>query len=143
VLTCEPRYAVLSAGHPLAGRPEITFAEIADEPFVALPRTAGPLREFWLATDHRAGRPAVIAAEVTSADEKFEIVSTGAAVALVSEGNAAVYDRPGIVCVPVSDLSPAQLAVGWRRDDPRHAVRSFVDACTDAAGSDGGQGYRT
>ena len=143
VLTCEPRYAVLSAGHPLAGRREITFAEIADEPFVALPRTAGPLREFWLATDHRASRPAVIAAEVTSADEKFEIVSTGAAVALVSAGNAAVYDRPGIVCVPVSDLSPAQLAVGWHRDDPRHVVRSFVDACTDAAGSDGTQGYRT
>ena len=80
---------------------------------------------------------------MTSADEKFEIVSTGAAVALVSEGNAMVYDRAGVVCVPVSDLSPARLAIGWRRDDPRHAVRSFVDACTDAAGSGGSQDYRT
>jgi len=133
VLTAEPRYAALSTGHRLAGRREIKFADIASEPFAALPRTAGPLREFWLATDQRAGRPAIIAAEVTSADEKFEIVSTGAAVALVSEGNAAVYDRPGIVCVPVGDLSPAQLAVGWRRDDPRRAVRSFVDSCIDAA----------
>jgi len=142
-LTSESRYAVLSAGHPLAGRREITFAEIAGDPFVALPRTAGPLREFWLATNRRAGRPPLIAAEVTSADEKFEVVSTGAAVALVSEGNAVVYDRPGIVCVPVSDLSPARLAVGWRRDDPRHAVRSFVDASTDAAGSGEGPDYRT
>src|SRR5215468_9953797 len=133
VLVSEPRYAALSAAHPLARRREITFAEIAGEPFVALPRAAGPLREFWLATDCRAGRPAVIAAEVTSADEKFEIVSAGAAVALVSEGNAVVYDRPGIVCVPVSDLSPAQLAVGWRRRDERRAVLSFADACTDAA----------
>jgi hypothetical protein len=80
---------------------------------------------------------------VTSADEKFEIVSTGAAVALVSEGNAVVYDRPGIVCVPVSDLGPAQLAAGWRRNERRHAVRSFVDACTDAAaGPRGVPGYR-
>src|SRR5215831_7666054 len=133
VLITEPRYAALSAGHPLAKRREIKFAEIADEPFAALPFTAGPLREFWLATDQRAGRPAVIAAEVASADEKFEIVSTGAAVALVAEGNAVVYDRPGIVCVPISDLGPAQLAVGWRRNDPRRAVRSFADACTDAA----------
>jgi len=61
----------------------------------------------------------------------------------VSEGNAGVYDRPGVACVPVSDLSPAQLAVGWRRDDPRHAVRSFVGACADAAGSGRSQGYRT
>jgi DNA-binding transcriptional LysR family regulator len=133
VLTAEPRYAALSARHPLAGRQEIKFADIAGEPFVALPRSAGPLREFWLAADQRAGRPAVVAAEVTSADEKFEIVSTGAAVALISEGNAVVYDRPGIVCVPVSDLGPAQLAVGWRRNDPRRAVRSFVNACTEAA----------
>jgi DNA-binding transcriptional LysR family regulator len=133
VLASEPRYAVLAATHSLAGRQEITFAEIAGEPFIALPLTAGPLREFWLATDQRAGRPAVVAAEVTSADEKFEIVSAGAAIALVSEGNALLYDRPGIACVLVSDLSPAQLAVGWRRDDPRPAVRSFVDACTDAA----------
>ena len=133
VLAAEPRYAALSAGHPLAGRREITFADIASEPFAALPLSAGPLREFWLATDRRADKPAVIAAEVTSADEKFEIVSTGAAVALVSEGNAVVYDRPGIVCVRVCDLDPAQFAVGWRRNDPRRAVRSFVDACTDAA----------
>jgi DNA-binding transcriptional LysR family regulator len=133
VLIAEPRYVALSASHPLAGRREVTFADIADERFAALPRTAGPLREFWLATDQRAGRPAVVAAEVASADEKFEIVSTGTAVALVAEGNAVVYNRPGIVCVPVSDLGPAQLAVGWRRNDPRHAVRSFVDACTDAA----------
>ena len=133
VLVAEPRYAALSAGHALAGRREIEFADIAAEPFVALPRAAGPLREFWLATDQRAGRPAVVAAEVTSADEKFEVISAGAAVALVSEGNAAVYDRPGIVCIPVCDLSPAQLAVGWRRNDQRRAVHSFVDACTDAA----------
>ena len=133
VLTAEPRYAAISAGHRLAGRREITFADIAGEPFVALPRAAGPLREFWLATDQRAGQPVVVAAEVTSADEKFEIISTGAAVALVSAGNAVTYSRPGIVCVPVSDLSPARLAVGWRRDDPRRAVRSFVEACTDAA----------
>ena len=132
VLASEPRYAVLSAGHPLAGRREITLGEIAGEPFAALPPTAGPLREFWLAAEQRAGKPAVIAAVVTSADEKFEVVAAGG-VALVSEGNALVYDRPGIACVLVSDLSPAQLAVGWRRDDARHAVGSFVDACTDAA----------
>src|SRR5262249_28785033 len=133
VLITEPRYAALSAGHPLARRREITFAEIADEPFAALPRAAGPLRGFWLAPDQRAGRPAVIAGEVASADEKFELVSTGAAVALVAEGNAVGYDRPGIACVPVSDLGPARLAVGWRRNDPRRAVHSFADACTDAA----------
>jgi DNA-binding transcriptional LysR family regulator len=130
-LVTERRFVALSPGHPLAERHEISFADIAGEAFLALPRAAGRLRDFWLATSERAGRPPLIAAEVTTADETFEIVSSGAAVTLLAEGNAIVYARPGIVCVPVTDLSPAQLAVAWRRDDGRHAVHSFVQACID------------
>jgi DNA-binding transcriptional LysR family regulator len=134
VLFTEPRYAVLGALHPLATRKHITFADIAGEPFLALPESAGPLRDFWLGTDQRDGKPPVVAAEVETADEKFEVISSGAAVALVSEGNAVVYSRAGVSCVKVTDLPPARLAVGWRHDDGRPIVRSFVEACTDAAG---------
>ena len=74
-----------------------------------------------------------MAAEVSSADEKFEIVSSGAAIALLAEGNAGIYSREGIVCLPVSGLEPARLAVAWRRGDPRPAVRDFVRACREAA----------
>jgi DNA-binding transcriptional LysR family regulator len=130
-LVTERRFVALSARHPLAERHEVCFAEIAGEPFLALPRAAGPLRDFWLATSERAGKAPAVAAEVTSADETFEIVSTGAAVTLLAEGNATVYTRPGIVCIPVTDLGPAQLAVAWRRNDHRRAVHSFVQACFD------------
>jgi DNA-binding transcriptional LysR family regulator len=130
-LVTERRFVALSTGHPLADRHQVCFADIAAEPFAALPRAAGPLRDFWLATSERAGKAATVAAEVTSADETFEIVSSGAAVTLLAEGNAVVYARPGIVCLPVTDLGPAQLAVAWRRDDHRRAVHSFVQACLD------------
>jgi DNA-binding transcriptional LysR family regulator len=101
----------------------------------ALPFAAGPQRDFWLAIDARAGRPPQVAAEVSAADEKLEIVSSGAAITLLAEGNADIYSREGIVCVPVSGLEPAQLAIAWRRGDRRPAVRDFVQACHDAAGS--------
>jgi len=130
-LVTERRFAALSTRHPLARRRHVSFAEIADEPFAALPLAAGPLRDFWLATRERAGKAPTVAAEVTSADETFEIVSSGAAVTLLAEGNAAVYARPGIACIPVTDLGPAQLAVAWRRNDRRHAVQSFIHACID------------
>ena len=74
-------------------------------------------------------------AEVSSADEVFEIVASGAAIVLLAEGNAAIYARPGIACLPVSDLEPARLAIAWRRGDRRPAVRDFVRACRDAAGT--------
>jgi len=133
VLASERRFVAVSSRHPLAGRSEVSFAEIAGEPFAALPASAGALRDFWLAADQRAGHPPHVAAEVNTADEVFEIVASGAAITLLAEGNAAIYAREGIICIPVSGLDPARLAIAWRRDDRRPAVRDFVRACRDAA----------
>jgi hypothetical protein len=58
----------VSTRHPLAGRHTVDFSEIIDEPYAALPTSAGPLRDFWLAADQRAGKPACVAAEAASAD---------------------------------------------------------------------------
>ena len=143
VLVTEQRYVAVSTTHPLATRDAIDFHEIIDEPIVTLPASAGPLRDFWLATAERAGRPPSLVAEVASADETFEIVSSGRALTLLAKGNAIVYSRPGIVCIPVNGLSPANLAVAWRRNDHRPAVHTFVEACratvTDAAASTAGR----
>jgi DNA-binding transcriptional LysR family regulator len=135
VLATEQRYAAISALHPLADRQTIEFSDIIDEPVAALPFAAGPQRDFWLAIDARAGRPPQVAAEVSAADEKLEIVSSGVAITLLAEGNADIYSREGIVCIPVNGLEPAQLAIAWLRGDRRPAVRDFVQACHDAAGS--------
>src|SRR5215472_4168293 len=133
VLATERRFVALSTAHPLAGREAVDFAELTGEPFAALPASAGPLRDFWLGTAHRAGIPPRIAAEVATADEAFELVGSGAAVTLLSEGNATIYSRPGITCIPVTGLEPAQLAVAWRHGDRRTAVHNFIHACRDAA----------
>jgi DNA-binding transcriptional LysR family regulator len=131
ILVTERRVVALSTRHPLAGRSSVAFADIADEPLLALPESAGPLRDFWLAQDRRAGRPAKIAAEVTTSDETYEIVASGAAAHLMAEGNAVIYARPGITWIPVDDLDPAHLAIAWRRDDVRAPVQAFVQACLD------------
>lgn len=133
VLATERRFVAISARHRLADRQTIEFSEIIAEPVAALPASAGAQRDFWLAIDARAGQPPRVAAEVSAADEKLEIVSSGAAVTLLAEGNADIYSREGIVCIPVSGLEPARLAIAWRRGDRRPAVRDFVQACREAA----------
>ena len=70
---------------------------------------------------------------MSAADEKLEIVSSGAAITLLAEGNAGIYSREWIVCIPVTGLEPARLAIAWRRSDRRPQVRDFVQACRDAA----------
>jgi DNA-binding transcriptional LysR family regulator len=128
VVAREERWVALPAAHRLAHRSVIPFDELVHEPFIALPASAGVLRDYWLATDQRTTPPRV-AAEVTTADETFEAVSSGLGVVLVSAGNAEIYQRADVVCRPVSGLSPSELAVAWRRDDHREAVRVFTEAC--------------
>ncbi|EST19464.1 hypothetical protein M878_42150 [Streptomyces roseochromogenus subsp. oscitans DS 12.976] len=50
VLFSEARRVALPSGHPLAGRAEIAFRELWDEPFVAAPEETGAWRDHWLAT---------------------------------------------------------------------------------------------
>ena len=130
VVATERRLVALSTRHRLAGRRRVRFAEMRDEPFVALPAQAGALRDHWLATAQRDGAQPVIGAVARNADEAFEAVANCLGIALVAEGNAAIYQREGIVAVPVSGIPPSELALVWRREDTRDAVRDFIDAAT-------------
>src|SRR5262249_28259377 len=55
-LRTEPRHVALWRGHPLAARKELSIEDLLDEPFVALPPSAGELRDYWLAVGD-PGRP--------------------------------------------------------------------------------------
>ena len=126
----------LPVGHRLAHRAVVPFAELADEPFVALPASAGPMREFWLAVRPPRHSGARIGAEAATADEAFEAVASGAGVALLAAGNAAIYRRDDVVCRPVPDLPPCRLAVMWRSNDRRRVVRVVAGTCCRCVAAD-------
>ncbi|WP_396445581.1 LysR family transcriptional regulator [Actinomadura sp.] len=127
VVAEEARWVALRDDHPLAGRDSIAFEELLDEPFLALPEEAGPLRDFWLALEDRGDKPVRVGATVSNADETFAAVEDGSGVVLMASGNAAIYRRPGITAIPVTGLSPCKLAVAWRADDHRSVIRDLRD----------------
>jgi DNA-binding transcriptional LysR family regulator len=136
VLVTEPRHVLLSMRHRLASQPEVAFASLLDEPIVALPSEAGPLRDFWIALPERHGRPPTIAVEAHSPDEGMEAVAAGHAIKLMAAGNAELYGRPDVLSRPVQGIGPAELAVVWpagAEAGERPEVRTFVQACTEAA----------
>jgi DNA-binding transcriptional LysR family regulator len=133
VLARERRWVALPAGHRLAGRATVDFADLLAEPFVALPTAAGPLRDFWLGTADRGGREPVLAGEASTPDEVLEMIASGLGVALLAEGNVALYRRPGVVCRPVAGLAPAELAIAWRSADRRPVLDTFL-RCLAATG---------
>ena len=134
VVAEEPRLVALPAGSALASRlagaAEVDFADLLDEPFLALPESAGPLRDYWLALDARDGRPPVIGAEISSTGETYEALLDGRGIVLLAAGNAPLVALDGILTRPVRGISPSQLALAWRAGDPRPLVRDYVRACT-------------
>ncbi len=79
----ETKVACLPVNHPLAGRSALTLADLDGEPVL----------------DGRARRTA-------SLDEKFELVASGQAVALVPLSITRSYARTDLVYLPVTDHPP-------------------------------------
>jgi DNA-binding transcriptional LysR family regulator len=130
----EDRLVALAAAHPLAARYRIAFADLLDEPFLALPPESGPLRDFWLAVDERGGRPPRIGGVVSTSEETAESVSAGLGVVLLAAGNAALFHRPDIALRPVTGLPPAHLVLAWRATDDRPLLRALRTAVAQATG---------
>lgn len=128
----EPRLLALPATHPLADKATVDIAELLDEPFLALPRSSTDLRDYWLAVDARHGRPPVIGAEVSNAEETVEALTAGLGVCLIAAGNAPLITRDGIATRPVTGVPPSTLALAWRRDDRRPLLHAFLDAVRQA-----------
>ncbi|MFD0149203.1 LysR substrate-binding domain-containing protein [Streptomyces sp. NPDC055721] len=131
VVAAEPRLVALPATHPLAARESLDFAELLDEPFLALPDTSPELRDHWLALDCRDGRPPVIGAEIGGVDETYEALVGGLGVCLVAAGNAPLLAREGVVVRPVHGLTPGHLVLARRADDTRPLVRGYVRAAAE------------
>ncbi|MGA4837773.1 LysR substrate-binding domain-containing protein [Streptomyces sp. G45] len=128
VVAEESRHVALPQRHPLAAREAVAMADLLDEPFLALPESAGPLRDYWLAPEARAGRPVRIGATVHHPDETYEGLVDGRGVCLLAAGNAPLLTRGDVVTRPVLGLSPARLALAWRADDTRPPVRGYARA---------------
>ncbi|HEX4009023.1 MAG TPA: LysR substrate-binding domain-containing protein [Solirubrobacteraceae bacterium] len=122
----------MSEQNPLAARATIDLHELADEPFLALPKSAGPLRDYWLGTGARGGRDPVIGAEITSADETYEFLVDGRGICLLASGNAPLVTRGGVVTRPVTGIAPCRLALAWRADHRNPLVRSYAQCARQA-----------
>ncbi|WP_443062414.1 LysR family transcriptional regulator [Streptomyces sp. NBC_00457] len=130
VLAEEPRLVALPDTHPLAARTDLTFTDLLDEPFLALPRSAGVLRDHFLALDARTGRPPRIGAEIAGTEETYEALVAGLGICLVAEGNAPLITLGGVITRPVRGLPPSRYALAWRREDGElPLVRGYAQAC--------------
>jgi DNA-binding transcriptional LysR family regulator len=125
----ETRLVALANDHRLAARESVAMADLFDEPFLALPASAGPLRDFWLARDERAGHPVRIAAEINDTEETYEAVAGGIGICLLAAGNAPIFARGAVTMLPVADLAPCELVLAWNERHCPPLLETFAALC--------------
>jgi DNA-binding transcriptional LysR family regulator len=117
-LYTEPRVAVLPAGHRLAGKEQITEADLADEPLVWHPDTAAPTR-----------RPHPNAGYlVRGVDETLEHVAAGRGISFLARSATVFSSHPEVVFVPVTDLAPDQVCLAVAASHTSPVVDDFLTA---------------
>ncbi|MGA4844071.1 LysR family transcriptional regulator [Streptomyces sp. G45] len=129
VLT-ERRVVALPPDHPLAGRAEVTLADLAAEPVVG-PHTVMPTEvvKFWFVDPRPDGSPAVYGPEAHTPEECLQLVAAGRGVWLAPASSAQYFVHPRLAWVPVVDAEPFRLAVAWARQAPPALLDRLVDHC--------------
>lgn len=121
-----PRVAVLSEGHPLAGRGAIPVRELFDDPWIVAETDDEVCRDFWLAVGHRGGEPAKLGPSTTSLDKFIQLAVAGEVVGLAAAWVEPVFSRPGIRFVPMLDVEPAVTALAWYPEASNPMIDRFV-----------------
>jgi DNA-binding transcriptional LysR family regulator len=118
-LYTEPRVAVLPTGHRLAGKEEVTEADLAGEPLLwhADPSTQ-PTR-----------RPHPNAGYlVRGVDETLEHVAAGRGISFLARSATVFYSHPNIIYVPIPDLAPDQVCLAVAASHTSPVVDDFITA---------------
>jgi DNA-binding transcriptional LysR family regulator len=123
----EPMLVALPIAHPLATRKRIALGDLANEPFVQVPRTAGgTLFDDILAACAVAGFEPRLAQAAPQMASAVTLVAAGIGISLMPKCITQVRVA-GVVYRPVVARGlRARLSLASRRDDPSAVVRNFL-----------------
>jgi DNA-binding transcriptional LysR family regulator len=128
VLYDEPRVLLIPLDHRLAGKESVTLDDIADEP---LPRVLDPTWDaFWRIDPRPDGRPAPDGPVHETIEDKFELIASGQAVAIIASGAIGSL-RPDLTTVPLDGVEPSHVALAARAGDHHRLVMAF-HTCAEA-----------
>ena len=122
-LFAEPRVVMLPADHDLAAASGVLMNDLAEEHLLqdpaAVPEWAGVAAEMrrrggWTRSPSR------------TVEEKLELVAVGQGIAILPLSTARFYRRPDVRFVPVTDLPPTEVHLGWEQGRRSRLITDFV-----------------
>ena len=122
----EPRFAVLPAGHELAGRDEVRLADLASETVVVNTLTGLTRLDLW---------PARIRPKHTvdtdNTDDWLLAISFARGIGISGITTAETYQHSGVIYRPLVDAPPVTVSLAWLEPVSHPAVPEFVKFMVD------------
>ncbi|MDI3402635.1 LysR family transcriptional regulator [Streptomyces cavernicola] len=129
-LLTERRVAVVAADSVLAGRPELTLAELADQP-VAINTVSGITNlDLWPATR----RPTAVVS-VTNTDDWHAAIAAGRAIGVTPESTPRMNAHPAVAYRPLVDAPDVPVLLAWRERGGHPAIPDLVALARETVGS--------
>jgi hypothetical protein len=123
----EVRAVLMSRRHPLAEAESLSIADIADDPVVAVAPTKPWICEFWAAAAERGDRPVNYGVEAWSVPDVLAGVGYLDHVITSFPSLLRFFRVPGLVAIPLSDVSPAPMSLLALADDRRPVLAAFEE----------------
>ncbi|WP_078490034.1 LysR family transcriptional regulator [Streptomyces bikiniensis] len=131
-LATEPRLACLSAGDPLVDRDRIALAELARHPVIDVPPQVPRLWwDFWAVDPRPDGTPVRYGPVASDLEGLLHLVAQGRGMCFLPAAARALFPRPGVRYVEVTDLPPSTAGLAWLREN---RTEPLVEAVVAAAG---------
>ncbi|MEN6438249.1 MAG: LysR family transcriptional regulator [Syntrophobacter sp.] len=138
VIWREALVVVLPRDHRLTRHKTVALGELAEEPFLLIPRNYAPgFYEQLMGHCHRAGFSPRTVQEARSAPTIVNLIAGGMGVSILPASLRSLQ-REGVVYRPIAPPAPTtDLAVMWRPEDESPCLRSFLEIVWRVAGIEG------
>jgi DNA-binding transcriptional LysR family regulator len=130
----EPRVVMLPAEHELASAASVLMSDLAAEHLLQDPAA---VPEWAAAAAEMRRRRTSARSPSRTVEEKLELVAVGQGIAIFPLSTAKFYRRPDVRFVPVADLPPTEVHLGWERGRISPLIDGFVATVRDANRSAG------
>jgi DNA-binding transcriptional LysR family regulator len=122
-LFSEPRVVVLPSEHRLAAASTLLMGDLAEEHLLQDPAAVPEWADVAAEMRRRRGSARTRSRTV---EEKLERVAMGQGIAILPLSTALFYRRPDVRSVPVTDLPPTVVHLGWEQGRRSRLIDSFV-----------------
>jgi DNA-binding transcriptional LysR family regulator len=123
LLFSEPRVVMLPANHELSTEAGVLMSDLAAEHLLQDPAAVPE----WATIAAEMRRRRVPARSLSrTVEEKLELVAVGHGIAILPLSTARFYRRSDVRFVPVTDLAPTEVHLGWEQGRKSRLIAEFV-----------------